>query len=87
MKLFLIKPREDLGKDRATNPWEPWYDKAHGFVVRAPSDEAARRAAQANASDERRAFPDVWLKPEYATCIELTADGPAEVVLIDYQRG
>ena len=43
MKLWLVRPIET--DDDGDDPWEPWYDKAFGFVIRAESDQKAREIA------------------------------------------
>jgi hypothetical protein len=52
MKLFILRPVAGLPDN--DNPWEPWYDKVFGFVVRAHDEPAARLLAQANAADEKK---------------------------------
>ena len=91
MKLWLLKPVENL--PQGDDPWEPWYDKAFGFVARAETEEEARKFAHEQAGDENR---DVflggniantnspWLDSKYSTCAELTAEGEAGVVLQDF---
>ena len=54
MKLWLLRPREDLPYDK--DPWEPWYDKAFGFVVRAETEERARAIGQESGMAEIRGF-------------------------------
>lgn len=91
MKLYLIRPNEDLPKD--DNPWEPWYDKAFGFVVRAETEQQARRMAQDNHGDENDVWGEnsvthciePWLKDKYTSCVEITQDGPAEMIIRDYR--
>ena len=92
MKLWILKARdEDLPRD--DNPWEPWYDKNFGLVVRADSEARARQLAQSEAADEKRgAFLGSktsntnapWLDAKYSTCDELTSDGSEGVLLIDH---
>ena len=36
MRLWLLRPQEGLIE--GDNPWDPWYDKAFGFVVRAETE-------------------------------------------------
>lgn len=90
MKLFLLQPADNLPKK---NPWEPWFDKAFGFVVRAEDEAAARTLAAAAAGDEAgRDYsttppsdrPNPWLDPALSSCVELTPDGAAEVVIKDF---
>jgi len=50
MPLWLLRPREDLPVE--DNPWEPWYDKAFGFVVRAKTEAIARQLANADGGAE-----------------------------------
>lgn len=87
MKLYLLRPIHTNGDD----PWEPWYDKAFGFVVRAKDEKAAREFAHADAGDEnrgeslRKKISDTiapWREPKYSTCIELVPKGGEEGVII-----
>ena len=38
MRLWILRPI-----DEAAGQWSPWFDKAFGFVMRAETEEAARR--------------------------------------------
>lgn len=91
MKLWLLRPVDGLKKN--DNPWEPWYDKAFGFVVRAETEEEARALAHADAGDENRgefmsrtiaATKQPWMDAKYSTCVELLPEGAAEVVMKDF---
>ena len=91
MKLWLIKAREDLPAD--DNPWEPWYDKNFGFVVREETEEGAREIAHENAGDENRGVfsgkeisktKEPWRDVKYSTCTELNAHGEQGLVLKDF---
>lgn len=91
MKLWILRPVEDL--EKGDNPWEPWYDKVFGFVVRAGNEKEARIIAQENAGDEkRRVFlgkkmadtSTPWLDVKYSTCVELEANGEAEMIMKDF---
>lgn len=75
MKLWLLKP-----VDTRTH-WNPWFDKAFGFVVRAPDEATARDVAAEESGDEK---PEPWLDKKFTDCVELTADGPAQVILRDF---
>lgn len=90
MKLWILRPMEGLkGK---SNPWEPWYDKAFGFVVRAETEDEARKLANADGGNEtgpkrNDVYPtggDPWLDPALSTCTELMPDGEAGVVMKDF---
>lgn len=93
MKLFLLRPLDGLPEDRSKNPWRPWYDKAFGFVVRAEDESAARALAGGDAGDEAgrdynagtsRERPNPWLDAALSSCVELTPEGAAEVVIRDF---
>lgn len=83
MKLWLLEPLSDL--EPGFSPWVPWYDKAFGFVVRAETEEQARELAHAQGGDENRAEHEPWKNPLLSSCKELTAEGPAEVVIQDFK--
>lgn len=82
MKLWLLKPQPDETlKKLPMNPWDPWYGRCFGMVVRAETEQAARVMASENAVDERKKRMNPWLLPEYTTCVELTSDGDKCVIL------
>lgn len=93
MKLWILRPQKGLSND--DNPWNPWWDKNHGLVVRAESEEDARKAAQEVSGEESSELGTYgnnlpppgssapWLSQSYSTCIELTGEGEAEVIIID----
>lgn len=85
MKLWILKPRTDLPEENSErNPWFVPYDVMQAVVIRAESEEQAREFAQREDNGEckwRRVFP--WLDPSLSTCEELTADGPAGVIVAD----
>ena len=70
--LWLIKP---------IVPWEPWYDKTFGFVIRASTPEDARKLAASRAGDED---PCSWLNAGETSCVELPQDGDDEIILRDF---
>lgn len=79
MKLWILKP---ISHDKG--PWKPWYDKVFGFVVRAKTEQEARGIAHFNAGDENRTDKAPWLYAELSTCVELTTEGDAEMILRDF---
>lgn len=79
MKTWILKAREDLPKD--DDPWNPWYDKNFGLVVRAKTEDRARQLAQSVAADEKPGSP--WLDAKYSTCEQLTSKGTEGVLMID----
>ncbi|MHC4620581.1 MAG: hypothetical protein ACYTEQ_22770 [Planctomycetota bacterium] len=83
MKLWLLRPHEDLPDDN--NPWEPWYDKCFGMVVRAATENEARAMAQGvdESGDYEEDMRGAWLDSTLSTCTELTAEGEPGVVIRD----
>ncbi len=89
MKLWLLRPVIESGL------WDPWYDKAFGFVVRAKTEKQARKMAEKQSGDESRhhytadkavvPMKQAWIDPSYSTCVELTADGDSGVVICDFR--
>ncbi len=59
MKLWLLRPNKNLSEN--DNPWKPWYDKAFSFVVRAETEEDARKLAHKNAGSEKDDEEYCWL--------------------------
>ncbi len=93
MRLWLLRPAGGLKK--GDNPWEPWFDKVFGFVVRADTEEEARALAHDDAGDENRGgfrgrakylTKQPWLDAKYSTCVELLPEGAAGVVMEDFWR-
>jgi len=80
MKLYHLYPKANI---KGQSPWEPWYDKVFGFVIRANNEEEARELANENGGCETG---DPWLDPNYSECIELKEEGEVEVVIIDLAR-
>jgi hypothetical protein len=84
MKLWLIKPRDNLPEK---NPWSPWYDKTFGFVIRAESEEKARKIAHKNAGDEINEHKKLkpWLDPSLSQRIKLTKKGKEQMILKEHR--
>lgn len=82
MKLWLLRPVESvvIVQDRNLNPWQPWYDKSFGFVVRAPTEEMARFIASEHCGDEGEA---AWLDAKHSTCMELLLEGEGGMIIED----
>jgi hypothetical protein len=92
MKIFELRPVKNLKDD---NPWYPWYDKAFGFIVRAETEAEARKIASENAGEENRGeflskktanAKTPWMDEKYSTCIELTCDGEAGMIMKNFAR-
>lgn len=75
-RLWILEPINP-----SDGPWEPWYDKAFGFVVRACSEQEARSFAAEESGDEGGR---PWLSSEFTTCEVLTHKGDTGVILQDY---
>ena len=88
-KLWLLRPEDCLPED---DPWEPWYDKAFGFVVRAETEEEARKLANKEGGGETgpvsnkvyREGGNPWLDEKYSTCVVLYSYGEKGVVIRDF---
>ena len=72
MNLYILKPIKE---------WTPWYDKTNGVIVRAETEESARKSASTRYGNEGR---EVWLMPDKTSCKVLTADGKREVIMVDF---
>jgi len=91
MKLWILRPNKQLPEGE--DPWEPWYDKTFGFVVRAETEKEARKLANAEGGAETGAAShnvyrkggDPWLDPAFTSCLELTSDDEAGVVIEDHR--
>lgn len=79
MKLWILRPRDSLPEN--SNPWEPWYDKCFGKVVRAVDEDDARRVAAMGADGGEGG--KAWESPLLSTCLELSVDGEREVIIED----
>lgn len=86
MKLWILRPRPDLPKG-FKNPWDPWYDKAFGFVIRAETEAEAREYASNRhvTGDEASEYSEVWLSPDYTYCLELEIEGKVGVIIRDFR--
>jgi hypothetical protein len=90
MALWRLTPRTDTlwwcveGKD----PWQPPYDRAFGFVVRAVDAEEARWLAHRAAGEENGTLDGVspWLDENYSNCEELRDEGSAEVIQVNFRH-
>lgn len=85
MKLWILKPiNEDKGA------WDPWYDKAFGFIVSAKDETSARLLAHVGAGDENHGATyngppmNPWLDPMQSTCVPLKVSKTEEVVMRDF---
>ena len=51
-KLWILRPVKEIKDREKDNPWNPWFDRAFGFVVRAKTETEARELAHSQAGDE-----------------------------------
>ena len=79
MKLWLLRPREEV-YGTELDLWEPWYDKAFGYIVRAEKEKEARELATTGIGDEAK---EAWLDAKYSTCEELLPEGEPKIILSD----
>lgn len=93
VRLWLLRPAPKWQEApnsydmRGVDPWQPWYDKCFGYVVRAATEEEARALAHEKAGDENGDVKGVspWLDPEYSTCVPLGDEGEAGIVMSDFR--
>ena len=79
MYLWILKPNEGLPDFDYL--WSPWYDKTFGVVVRAKTEETARKlAATASGAEGSKA----WLDAKYSSCARLLDEGLEEVIIVDF---
>lgn len=102
MKLWLLRPRLPEGVEDEFDltvyrgsPWNPWYDKAFGFVVRAETEQEARHLVLTKAGDEQRREYDEeqrhfhiafspWLDGNLSLCEELMTEGSPDTIMVDF---
>lgn len=92
MKLWLLRPNEQR-KDKGisnVDPWEPWYDKCFGAVVRAETEKQARAMVEPGDEGGRLYWmkykKNPWLDPEMSTCEELAPNGDAGLIIKDFWK-
>lgn len=77
MNIYVLKPKD---RKDGGGPWNPWYDKAFGFIVAASGPHQARILAASRCGDEGM---DVWFDPKWTTCKILKASKQG-IILRDY---
>jgi len=66
-----------------------------GFVIRAETEEKARKLAHKNARNEKYAYLDrendikkeTWIEPKYTYCKEILAEGEEEIIQSEIVSG
>jgi hypothetical protein len=73
--LFMIEDLED----------GPTYDCNVGFLVRAKSENQARKiASRRHGGDES---PEKWLDPKRSSCERVRVGGQAGILMVDFHAG
>ncbi|SDJ24272.1 hypothetical protein SAMN04487867_12972 [Vreelandella titanicae] len=79
MKIFILK---------LIPPFNPGYDVTQGLLIRAESEGDARAMAdQKTRAEYGRPRHRPWMDTRLASCAEMTSEGAAEIVMMDYQAG
>ena len=93
LKVYELRPIENLPLN--DNPWDPWYDKNFGFIIRAENEKEAREIGNENAGDENRVeflnsktanTKTPWLDDKYSTCSEISNNGEKGLIMRDFAR-
>lgn len=88
MNLYHLEPRAPKRK-----PWDPWYDKCFGFVIRAETESQARLMASVQSGDEdglmskeEKKKDSVWLAPHLTVCHEIAynVSGKEDTIIRDF---
>ena len=81
--VWILKPKDDRETTDEPDPWQPWYDKCFGMVIRAETETQARVVAQEAAKDETTISPvhhnvdkrvrdrKVWTDESLTICIPI----------------
>ena len=98
--LWLLRPKDYKARawsgEWGGTAWAPIWDCTYGFVVRAGSEEEARRMAAGHAGDEetkdyvdhkRVIIKSPWLDSAQSDCIPLASIGEDEVIIMDFKAG
>jgi hypothetical protein len=78
MKLYVLKVRAEFYNEAVFSPWNPWYDKAFGYIIRAKSKRHARKMASESSG------MDDWNNNKYVSCERLKDGGEAGIILEDF---
>lgn len=74
-------------------PFNPGYDVTQGLLIRAECEGDARAMADQKTRAEYEDNSDwrprhrPWMDTRLASCAEMTSEGAAEIVMVDYQAG
>ena len=82
INFYLLRPVENLGDD---NPWNPWYDKSFGFLIKAENELEARQLADSRGGDENRHANHPWLDEKYSTCVDLNEVEVTGIIMSDFR--
>lgn len=73
MRLWILSVRDVVG-----------YDSYDAFVIRAETEDNARRMAASRAADEGEY---TWLESDNSKCVSLSAEGEERIILGSFNAG
>lgn len=76
MKLWELYPK--FYQTKEDDPWTPWYDCCFQNVIRAETEEDARKMA---ALDSGAEGDEAWLDEKYSICEELLPEGDSGIII------
>jgi len=91
MKLWKLGPQKEYKGQNSVFDWGCKW----GFIIRAKSEEDARKFAHKNAGREKHVDidrengikKDTWMEPKYTYCIEIPVEGKKEIILEEFLDG
>ena len=78
LKLWILTPINPQN-----SPWDPWYNKCFGMVIRAESEELARSLASRHSGYEGS---EPWQNPIQSSCEILDKEGPEAILMLDVAK-
>lgn len=93
MNLYLIKPIKKGSKLNPFEgtPWDPWWNKCFGAVMRAGSEAEARQIMSDSeyvGDAESKLLKQAWLDESQSkvTCLAEGVSGEKEIILSDFRQ-
>jgi|CXWL01.1.fsa_nt_gi hypothetical protein len=74
-----------INKD-SEDPWIPSAGKVFRLIIRAETEERARKVAHQHAGRENQQIDNIpapWLSANYSSCVEVKMDGKEEVIFAE----
>lgn len=81
--LYILRP-VGYTDDFKVGAWDPWYDKAFGYVVSAPNEDEARKLAAMDAKYDTQ-LSLAWLDAKQSTCKLLEASTETKIIITDFR--